>query len=198
MKLLFAFVPILFLFSCQSDATQGDALGNGAPPIVKKKVEALKVEEGCQFISNADIADILGINAASIKLRPPQQDGNYSVCMWSWTQNGKRQSLYLRSERNPNIKKHSQKFDNFLNFSLKNGEKRYLKDGKDEKITFKEIKNLGDKAIWSDQGRILKWHYKNQFLFTLGVDRTNSINDAEKDFATIKRLSEMINRGIDG
>lgn len=197
MRLLLTIFSALFLFSCQSDPNDGTALGSSASPIVKKKVETLKVTEGCQFISTADIANILGINDQSIKLRPPQNDGNYSVCMWTWKQNGKPQSLYLRSERNPNTKKYAQKFDNFLNFSLKNGEKRYLKDGKDEKITFREIKNLGDKAIWSDQGRILKWHYKNEFLFTMGVDRSSSIHDAEQDFKTIKSLSEIINRGIE-
>ncbi len=196
MKLLITLIPALFLFACQSDSAHDEAMG-GPGPIVKKKVESLTVEEGCQFIDTRDIANILGVNAQSIKLRPPQNEGNYTVCIWTWTQNGKRQSLYLRSERNPDAKKYAQKFDNFLNFSLKNGEKRYQKDSLGEEITFKEINNLGDKAIWSDQGRILKWHYKNQFLFTMGVDRLKSINDAEKDFETIKRLSEIINRGIE-
>lgn len=196
MKFLFAILPVIFLFSCQPDSNKDGALGNGQP-IVKKKVESLKVENGCQFISTADIANILGINKQGIKLRTPTAERNYSVCIWSWMQNGKRQSLFLRSERNPDAKKYKDKFDNFLNFSLTKGEKRYHKDGTEEIVTFEKIKRLGDKAIWSEKGRIIKWHYKNQFLFALSMDENNSIGDAQQDYDTLKRLAEIVNSGIE-
>ncbi len=193
MKFIFAIIPFLFLSACQPESKK-DPLGN---PIVKKKVETLKAEEGCQFISNAHIANILGINEAVIKQRPPQNQDNSTTCIWYWMQNGKRQSLYLRAERNPDVKKYPKKFDNFLDFSLKKGEKRFYKDGKEETVSFTEIPKLGNRAIWSEGGRILKWHYKNQFLFALSVDKLNSVNDVATDFGNIKKLAAVINESIE-
>jgi len=193
MRFFFVMISFFLLAACQSDAKK-EALGAS---VAKKKVESLKVEEGCQFVSTTDIANILGINEASIKQLPSQQQENSTTCIWTWTQNGKRQSLALRAERNPDIKKYPKKFDNFLDFSLRKGEKRYYKGGEGETISYKEIPKLGNRAIWSEGGRMLKWHYKNQFLFALSIDKQNSVNDAATDFVNIKKLAAFINDGIE-